>query len=68
MREKIKWLDEYCNECGNQINSWDKRCNKALAYQKPTCENCMAKEYGTTVDEFRQITEHYFGMRPCLGI
>ncbi len=22
---KLKWLDEYCNKCGNQINSWDAR-------------------------------------------
>lgn len=66
--DKIRWLDEYCNICGKQINSWEKRCNKALAYQKPTCEECMAKEYGKTASEFRYIIENHFGMRPCMGL
>jgi hypothetical protein len=23
--EKVKWLDEYCHRCGEQMNSWDMR-------------------------------------------
>ena len=23
--KKLKWLDETCNSCNKQINSWDKR-------------------------------------------
>lgn len=68
MPDKVKWLDEYCNICGAQLNSWDARCSKALAYQKPICEKCMAKEYDRDVDSLRTYFENWFGMRPCLGI
>lgn len=63
-----RWLDEYCHACGHQINTWDKRCSKALAYINPNCESCIAKEYDKTVDELRGFFEGWFGMRPCLGI
>lgn len=66
--QKIQWYDEYCHICGNKINSWDKRCNKTLAYKKVTCEKCMAKEYDLEVDAFRSRLERFFGMRPCIGI
>ena len=45
MELKGKWLDEYCNSCGRQINTWDKRISKVLAYKYPCCEDCIAKEY-----------------------
>lgn len=67
MAEKVKWLDEYCS-CGQQLNSWDKKCCKALAYKKPVCESCIANEYGKTTDELRHTMESFFGMRPCQGI
>jgi predicted amidophosphoribosyltransferase len=68
MSDKVKWLDEYCNQCGAQLNSWDKRCSKALAYKMPCCEKCIAKEYDITADELRGKLEEVFGMRPCMGI
>ena len=66
--DKVKWLNENCHLCGQQINSWDKRCNKALAYKRVTCEKCMAKEYDLEIPAFRSRLEHHFGMRPCLGL
>ena len=66
--QKIKWLDEDCHACGEQINSWDVRISKALAYKNFTCEKCIAVEYGKTVGELRARMEDIFGMRPCMGI
>jgi hypothetical protein len=65
---KVKWLDENCNSCGSQLNSWDARLSKALAYRYPICEKCIAKEYDMEVDVLRNRMEDYFGMRPCQGI
>lgn len=65
---KVKWLDEYCNNCGCQINSWDKRISKTLAYRYPNCEKCIAEEYDMNVDDLRNRMERFFGMRPCIGI
>lgn len=66
--EKVKWLDEYCNVCGEQINSWDKRCSNALKYKSPLCEKCIANEYDIEVEELRDTMKHHFGMIPCLGL
>ena len=68
MMAKLAWLDRYCNKCGNQLNSWDARLSKALAYKYPCCESCIADEYGMTAEELRNRMEDYFGIRPCLGI
>lgn len=68
MTKKIQWLDEDCNHCGNRINSWDKRISKTLCYKYPCCEACIAAEYDVEMDALRSRMEHYFGMRPCLGI
>ena len=65
---KVKWLDEYCNSCGCRLNSWDKRISKTLAYQYPVCEKCVAKEYDEDVGQLRRRFEHYFDMRPCIGL
>lgn len=65
---QLKWLDEYCHVCGEQLNSWDSRCSKALKYKNLTCEKCIAKEYDMEVDTLRGRLEHFFGMRPCIGI
>ena len=62
------WYDESCNACGAQINSWDKRLSKALAYKLPVCEKCIAKEYDRDVEWLRNYFERVFGMRPCIGI
>lgn len=66
--KKLQWLDEYCAICGRQINSWDARCSKALGYKNKVCEHCIAKEYDISIEEFREITEHHFGLKPCLGL
>jgi hypothetical protein len=65
---RLKWLEEYCNKCGNQLGSWDARLSKALAYKYPCCESCIAAEYDMTATELRDRMEDYFGIRPCLGI
>lgn len=68
MAEKVKWLDKYCNVCGEQLNSWDSRLSKTLAYKIPVCEKCIAKEYDMDVNALRDRMEDFFGMRPCQGI
>jgi NMD protein affecting ribosome stability and mRNA decay len=65
---KLQWLDINCHSCGRQLNSWDERLSKALAYKKTVCESCIAKEYDISSDELRDKMEDYFGMRPCQGI
>lgn len=65
---KVRWYDETCNVCGAQLNSWDKRISKTLAYRYPCCEKCVAKEYDMEVDEVRAKFEHIFGLHPCQGI
>ena len=66
--KSLKWLDEACNNCGQQINSWDKRISKVLAYRSPRCEACIAREYDMDIDVLRERMEHYLGIRPCLGL
>lgn len=68
MAQKIRWLDESCNICGRQLNSWDKRVSKALVYRYACCEYCIAKEYDLDVEALRRRMEHYFNMRPCMGL
>lgn len=68
MEQKIRWLNEYCNCCGKQINSWDKRISNALVYRYACCEKCIAKEYDVDIGALRNRMEHYFGMRPCMGL
>ena len=65
---RAKWLDEDCNICESQLNSWDARLSKALAYKIPLCEKCIAKEYDMEPEALRDRMENYFGMRPCVGI
>jgi len=66
--EDVSGKPAFCNVCGSPLNSWDKRCSKALAYKYPNCEKCIAKEYDIDVDVFRDHMEEFFGMRPCVGI
>ena len=65
---KVKWLDKYCNQCGQQLNSWDARLSKTLAYKIPVCEKCIAKEYDMEVEALRKRMEDFFDMRPCQGL
>lgn len=55
-----------CPNCGQKLNSWDKKVGKILGYK--LCENCIAKEYSITVEEFREKMENFLGMRPCQGL
>ena len=61
-------IDKNCNKCDTQLNTWDAKLSKALAYKLPICEKCIAKEYDLTVEELRDKMENFFGMRPCIGI
>jgi predicted amidophosphoribosyltransferase len=58
----------YCHSCEQKLSSWDLRCSKALAYQNPVCESCIAKEYEKPIEDLRETLESYFGMRPCQGL
>lgn len=64
----VKWFDEYCNICDQQLNSWDKRLSKTLAYKSAVCESCIAKEYDMEKEALRSRMEDYFGIRPCQGL
>lgn len=66
---KLRKLGIPCPLCGQELNSWDNRASRALGYlHYQVCESCLCKEYGKNRDEFRDILEEYFGMRPCKGI
>ena len=67
--KKLYWLaDKECNVCTGEVNSWDKRCSRALGYKQIVCEKCIAKEYDLTVTELRRTMEEHFGLIPCPGI
>ena len=66
--EKVRMLDIDCNICGTQLNSWDARLSKTLAYKNSICEHCIAKEYDMDIDALRNKMENFFGIRPCVGI
>lgn len=67
---KLIWYDDIpCPACGaDRISSWDKRVSRALQYKAIVCECCIAKEYGLTVEELRNIMLTVFGLVPCPGI
>lgn len=66
--EKVRWLDEYCEKCDRQLNSWDRKCYSAF-HMKALCEKCISADcFDIEVDEFRSVMEGYFGLRPCKGI
>ena len=60
--------DISCPVCGGKVNSWDKRCSRALAYKAIFCEACISKEYGIDVEELRDTMKNHFGLIPCPGI
>lgn len=67
--KKVIWLaDVSCHVCGGEVNSWDKRCSRALGYKNITCEECIGKEYGVSVEELRDTMKEHFGLVPCPGI
>jgi len=57
-----------CPVCNGEVNSWDKRCSRALGYKVIVCEECISKEYGLTVEELRDTMKNHFGLVPCPGI
>lgn len=65
---KVRWLNEECNVCQNQLNSWDAKLSKALMYKHRVCEKCIAKEYDMDVEALRSYFEEVFGLRPCVGL
>lgn len=65
---KARNIEEYCCECDNQLNTWDKRIYVKFMYQLPTCERCIAYEYGMEQEALRDHMAAYFGMKPCEGI
>lgn len=65
---KLKWLEKYCEYCGEQLNSWDERVGKALMFTYPICEACIADEYGMTKEYLRDTMSRRFGMHPCEGL
>ncbi len=60
--QKVRWLDQDCNKCGRQLNSWDARLSKTLAYKYPCCESCIAGEYDMSAERLRDRMEDYFRM------
>ena len=64
----LQWLDDECNNCSRQLNSWDTRLSRALAYKFTVCETCIAKEYDMDVTAIRTYFEEVFSMRPCIGL
>lgn len=66
----IRWYDDIpCPVCGvERTNSWEKRISRALGYKAIVCEECIAKEYGLTVEELRNVMQEHFGLLPCPGI
>ena len=65
----LRWYDDIsCPVCGGEVNSWDKRCSRALGYKAIGCEECIAKEYGLSVEELRGTMKNHFGLIPCPGI
>lgn len=67
--KRVHWLsDVVCNVCTGEVNSWDKRCSRALGYKSIVCESCIAKEYDVTVQELRGTLQEHFGLIPCPGI
>lgn len=67
--KRVHWLsDVACNVCAGEVNSWDKRCSRALGYKSIVCESCIAKEYDVTVQELRGTLQEHFGLIPCPGI
>lgn len=67
--QKVIWLEDIvCNVCSGEVNSWDKRCNRALGYKNIVCESCISHEYGETIGSLRDTMRNHFGLLPCSGI
>ena len=66
---QLRWYpDLSCPACGGEVNSWDKCCSRALGYKAIVCEECIATEYGLTVEQLRGVMQNHFGLVLCPGI
>lgn len=66
---KVHWIaDLECPVCAGEVNSWDKRCSRALGYKSIVCEACISSEYDVTVAELRRTMQEHFGLLLCPGI
>ncbi len=66
---KLRWYpDISCPICDGEVNSWDKRCSRALGYKAIVCEECIAAEYEIEVEELRDTMKEHYGLIPCPGI
>lgn len=63
---KLHWYPDL--SCRGEVNSWDKRCSRALGYKQIVCECCIAKEYEIDVEALRDTMKEHFGLIPCPGI
>lgn len=53
---KLAWYpDIACPVCGGDVNSWDKRCSRALGYRQIVCEGCISEEYMAMKYEYADI-------------
>ena len=68
--KRVVWYNDIpCPVCGaERTNSWEKRITRALGYEAIICEDCVAKEYGLTVEQLRSTMMEHFGLVPCPGI
>lgn len=66
--EKARLIGKYCEYCGDELNTWDDRVRKALAFDFDICENCIAEEYQINIDYLRKVMSDRFGAHPCEGI
>lgn len=66
---QLRWYpDLACPVCGGEVNSWDKRCSRALGYRRIVCESCIADEYEIDTEELRNTMKEHFGLMPCPGL
>ncbi len=66
---KLAWYPDIAYPvCGGDVNSWDKRCSRALGYRQIVCEGCISEEYQVTVENLRYVMKNHFGLVPCPGI
>lgn len=58
-----KHTGQYCHQCGQELTSWEIRCNEANIYQNLLCESCITEKYDISVEYLREIMEGFFGIK-----
>ncbi len=46
-----------CAICDGEVNSWDKRCSRALGYKHIVCERCIAAEYWRYENSLQKVLD-----------